>query len=70
MELRERRLPVPWQAQVGAPDFLHFYPIFLGWWLCRSLSLPHKHVCLGEAENEGDKYFSLAFKERREILFA
>ncbi|KAF2988031.1 hypothetical protein EK904_005607 [Melospiza melodia maxima] len=25
---------------------------------------------LGEAENEGDKYFSLAFKEGREILFA
>lgn len=24
VELRERKLPVPWQAQVGAPTFLCF----------------------------------------------
>lgn len=32
--------------------------------------VPAPQARLGEAENEGDKYFSLAFKERREILFA
>lgn len=41
-ELRERKVPVPQQAQVGAPTFLCFQLIFLGLWLCRKLSLPHK----------------------------
>jgi len=45
--------PTPRLAQAGAPVLLWFYPIFVGWYLCRSPARPRKLSTTGGGRKRG-----------------